>query len=179
MNSKKLDSFPTITTPRLYLRNLKESYAKQLFILRSSEIVNKFISRPKPKSQKDISVFIKDRIRDTEKGKIYYWAITLKGNEGLIGTICLWNFSKDNTIAEIGYDLLPKYFKKGIMSEAMANIIDFGFAKLNLKAIEAFTQKNNLSSINLLKRYNFTLESNRKDQGFPLNIIFKLTNIKH
>ena len=81
MNSKKLDSFPTITTPRLYLRNLKESDAKQLFILRSSEIVNKFISRPKPKSQKDISVFINDRIRDAEKGKIYYWAITLKGNK--------------------------------------------------------------------------------------------------
>ena len=103
----------------------------------------------------------------------------MKGNEDLIGTICLWNFSKDNTIAEIGYELLPKYFKKGIMSEAIASIIDFGFATLNLKAIEAFTQKKNLSSINLLKRYNFTLESNRKDQGFPLNIIFKLTNIKH
>ena len=44
MNSKKFDSFPTITTSRLYLRNFKESDAKQIFILRSSEIVNKFIS---------------------------------------------------------------------------------------------------------------------------------------
>jgi len=179
MNSQERNSFPAINTQRLYLRKLKESDVKQLFALRSNEIVNQFISRPKPKSIKDISTFIQDRIQDTDIGKIFYWAITLKGNENLIGTICLWNFSEDNTSAEIGYDLQPMYFKKGIMSEAMTSIIDFGFTRLNLKAIEAFTHKKNLSSINLLKRYHFILETNRIDNGFPMNIIFKLSNIKH
>lgn len=179
MNSKQQDSFPAITTQRLYLRSLKESDAEQLFILRSNEIVNHFISRPNPKNQKDILSFIKDRIHDSEKGKIFYWAITMNGDDDLIGTICLWNFSEENIIAEIGYELHPRYFKKGIMSEALASIIDFGFSTLNLQAIEAFTHKKNLSSINLLKRFHFNLEFNRKDKDFPKNIIYKLANIKH
>jgi len=179
MNNLQHSSFPIIKTQRLYLRKLKESDAEQLFALRSNEIVNQFILRTKPMSVKDILTFIQDRIRDTDNGKIFYWAISLRGNENLIGTICLWNFSEAKTIAEIGYDLNPTYFKKGIMSEAMVSIIEFGFTKLNLKEIEAFTHMENLSSINLLKRNHFILETNRIDKYFPKNKIFKLTNIKN
>ena len=179
MNSKQSGSFSSINTQRLYLRKVKESDAETLFDLRSNEIVNQFILRPNPEGLKSIKTFIQDRISETNQGKVYYWAITKKGNENVIGTICLWNFSEGNSIAEIGYDLHPTYFKKGIMSEAMTSVIDFGFSTLHLKSIEAFTHRENISSINLLKRHHFILENNRIDRGFPKNIIFKLTTSKY
>ena len=35
----------------------------------------------------------------------------------MIGSICLWNFTDNQKSAEIGYDLSPKYQRKGIMNE--------------------------------------------------------------
>ena len=110
---------------------------------------------------------------------MYYWTITIKDNPKLIGSICLWNFNTEKTIAEIGYDLHPNFQGKGIMNESMNLVLDFGFKNLKLKTIEAFTHKGNKSSIRLLKRNQFIQELDRIDKGFPNNIIFKRESAKH
>jgi ribosomal-protein-alanine N-acetyltransferase len=94
----------------------------------------------------------------------------------LIGTICLWNFSADHTIAEIGYELEPAFQGKGLMSEAVQCVIDFGFNSLHLKALEAFTHKDNTSSMHVLLKNNFQLDPNRKDEENEDNRIYILAN---
>jgi len=103
-----------------------------------------------------------------------YWAITLKGKTRLIGTICLWNFTEENSVAEVGYDLNPEFQKKGIMSEALKAVVSYGFQKLEFSRIEAFTQIENESSKLLLIKNKFKLHPTRIDEGFPENIIFEL-----
>lgn len=43
--------------------------------------------------------------------------------------------------AEIGYELSEDHWKKGIMSEAMKEIINLGFNQLGLTRIQAFFVK--------------------------------------
>jgi len=57
------------------------------------------------------------------KGDWVYWAITLLGNPKLVGTICLWNISKANYVAEVGYELHPDFQGKGIAQDALAKVI--------------------------------------------------------
>jgi ribosomal-protein-alanine N-acetyltransferase len=45
---------------------------------------------------------------------------------------------------------------------------------MKLKTIEAFTHKNNLPSITLLKKHNFIFQTERRDNGFDDNRIWKL-----
>jgi len=169
-------TFPILKTKRLLLRKLTVNDAQQIFYLRSDKIVNQFILRPKQKDYNEALTFIKDRNNDIKNGKIFYWVISLKEEDELIGTICLWNFSENNSVSEIGYDLRPEYFNKGIMTEAIKTIIDFGFETLNLSSIEAFTHTENTNSIKLLEGNKFVFQSKRKDEGFPLNKIFELKN---
>jgi len=61
------------------------------------------------------------------------------------------------------------------MSEALQCVVRFGFNTLKLEVIEAFTSKHNKGSIALLEKNDFNLEQDRKDEGFPDNIIFRLT----
>ncbi|MBV1923802.1 MAG: GNAT family N-acetyltransferase [Flavobacteriaceae bacterium] len=178
MNKKSVD-FSELTTERLLLRKVKKQDAEAIFFLRSDAEVNKFILRNPTKSIEEAEIFISERIKDIESNKVYYWAITQKDNPKLIGSICLWNFNKDRTFAEIGYDLHPSFQKQGIMNESMNLVLDFGFNKLQLNTIEAFTHRENLGSIQLLKRNQFTLEEHRIDEGFPHNIIFSLDQSKH
>ncbi|MFT5915665.1 MAG: ribosomal-protein-alanine N-acetyltransferase [Bacteroidia bacterium] len=92
----------------------------------------------------------------------------------MIGSICLWNFSEDRKIAETGYDLSPKFQGRGLMSEALKAILEFGFQNLNLDLIEAYTQKNNESSRKMLEKNMFKLAMNRKDEENSANLIYEL-----
>ena len=99
----------------------------------------------------------------------------MKDDPALIGDICLWNFSDDKTVAEIGYELDPAFHGNGIMSEALEKIIAFAFRDIELISIEAYTHKKNDDSTKLLRKYNFKLEANRVDKENIDNIIFTLT----
>ncbi|MDX1829817.1 MAG: GNAT family N-acetyltransferase [Lutibacter sp.] len=175
----KFEPFPILKTERLYLRKIKESDSDVILFLRSNKTVNKFIERPenkRTKNKNDALKFIKEITAAIEKNKSISWGITLKDNPQIIGTICLWNFSKDKKTAEVGYDLNPKFQQKGIMNEALKNVINFGFNLLKLDKIEAFTHKNNISSIRLLEKNKFEFIKDKKDEYNSDNIIFELKN---
>ena len=97
-----------------------------------------------------------------DEGKWYYWAITPKGNPQLVGTICLWNFNKTRTVAEIGYELHPAHQGKGIMQPAIETVVNFAFETLGLETVIAVTHNQNLASIKLLEKHGFT-ETTRED----------------
>lgn len=170
-------SFPKLKTDRLILRQLQEDDKEEIFFLRSDERVMQYIKRTGLKNLEEVSDFMYKINNDLKNNKILYWAISLKNNPKLIGTICLWNFSKNQKIAEIGYDLHPKYHGQGIMNEAMKHVLDFGFNTIGFEVIEAFTHKDNINSIKLLKKNNFILSMNKEDMGNLNNIIFTKTKI--
>ena len=76
-----------------------------------------------------------------------------------MGTICLFDFSDDNSKAEIGFELLPAYQGKGIMQEAASKVVVFAFQQIGLKTIDACTHPENLGSIRLLEKLNFERHS--------------------
>ena len=167
---------PEFITDRLILRMLESTDDDALFRLRSNPIVNKYIARRSPINTKEMAVFIKNKKEDIERGKILYWGINKLKNQNLIGTICLWNFDHENSTAEIGYEQHPDFHGRGFMSEAIQRILDYGFYTLKLKAIEAFTNKQNKASLKLLKKFKFKHDPSRTDKGFPENIILIKTN---
>ena len=147
MNKLNFTPFPVLGTERLILRCLEVSDDQELFKLRSIRRVNKYIVRPKQKNIKEIRAFISKISNGINNNEWIYWVITLNENPRLIGTICLWNFSEDKTVAEIGYELDPAFQGKGIMSEALKKIIEFAFRDIELISIEAYTHKENDDNI--------------------------------
>ena len=172
----RFSPFPFFNSDRLSLRPLSEMDKEAIFFLRSDKTVNEFIDRKKPENLNDALKFIEDINVRISRGESIFWAISLKGKEELIGTVCLWNFSADNQVAELGYEMNPLFHKQGLMTEAINCVIKYGFERLELKAMEAFTNKNNLRSIRLLEKSGFTFLPNRVDEDYPLNIVFELTN---
>ncbi|KAB8155890.1 GNAT family N-acetyltransferase [Kordia sp. TARA_039_SRF] len=167
-------NFIEIATERLLLAKLQKTDWEMVSFLRTDENVNKFIQRPTAETKEKALQFIERIHKNIENQDSYYWKITEKGNATMIGAISLWNFSKDRKAAEVGYDLSPKYQGKGIMSEALQNVIAFGFQNLNLDLIEAYTHYQNESSKTLLKRNGFRLVEGKKDADNTTNIVYEL-----
>ena len=169
--------YPIIETDRLTLRFLEVHDWEAILFLRSDEIVNALIERPLTYTKEEAIAFIDKIQKGSKKKDHYYWPIALKQNNIMIGSICLWNFSEDRKIAEVGYDLRPDYHKKGIMNEAMISVLKFGFHNLELEEIEAYTHKDNTSSKNLLTRNGFKLIENKTDSDNKNNVIYSLKKV--
>ena len=152
--------FPDLSTERLLLRQLKMKDAAEIFALRSDKRMNEFIDRPLSTKMEEAEEFITKINTGIEKGESWYWAIGLKNEDKLIGTICLWNFDMEKTIAELGYELKPEYQGLGIMSEAVERMIDFGFNSIELKIMTAVVRTMNYKSIYLLEKKGFVKDIN-------------------
>lgn len=164
--------FPVLRTERLILRQLVDSDADEIFALRSNNQVNKYLDRKASNSIDEAKNFIRTIHENIQKNDSIYWAIALNGADRLIGTICLFDFSDDNLKAEIGYELLPDFQRKGIMQEAASKVIEFGTQDIRLKSIVAYTHFENHRSTRLLEKFNFKKHS-VEDNNLML---FKLTD---
>ncbi|AZA93838.1 Putative ribosomal N-acetyltransferase YdaF [Chryseobacterium nakagawai] len=163
-----------LETERLVLKEIHEGHIEDILRIRSNEVTNQYVRRNSPKSNYDALEFILHIKRETQNKKVFFAGISYKNGWNLIGTICLWNFSEDRKTAEVGYELLPDYHRKGIMSEALSAVLDYGFKNLQLQKIVAITSQFNENSKGLLLKHHFILEEGKKDEGHPDNIIFGL-----
>jgi len=148
-------AFPDLTVEQFCLRQLTLADENEIFELRSSDSVNEFLDRPRAKTIDDVRQFIHKIDEGLAKNESILWAISLKDDPKLLGTICLWKISRENATAEIGYELLPINQGKGIMQKVIPKIIEYGFNVINLRSIAAELSPNNVKSVKLLEKYKF------------------------
>jgi len=151
----QFNPFPILTSERLLLRQLAASDQNEIYIIRTDSELNQYVNKPETKSLEDVQQFIEKINNGIANNESIYWVISMKETRQFAGTICLWNIDKGTLKAETGYTLLPEYQGKGIMYEALNEVIKFGFQKMNLESIEAYTHRDNNSSFQLLDRCHF------------------------
>ena len=85
-------------------------------------------------------------------------AVALRSSEAFIGDIGLF-IREDGRSAELGFSIAREHQGRGYAREAVACLIELLFASAQIERMEAITDARNLSSIALLRRLGFELES--------------------
>jgi ribosomal-protein-alanine N-acetyltransferase len=183
MLSLNFDPFPDLVTAKLSFRQLAPGDANELFKLRSNETVNRFLTRNPSKTIEEVGAFINKINRSIRNNESIYWAITLKNDDKLIGTICLWNIQPENYRTEIGYELHPDFWGKGIMKEAIPKVIEYSFEIIKLHSIEANLDPRNSRSVTLLEKNGFIKEGHFREstyfnEKFSDRVVYSLINTK-
>lgn len=151
--------FPVLETRRLLLRSITPQDGAQVYALRSHPETMRYIPRPLLTSEQDAQAHIKmmeDKINQNEG---INWAITLKDNPQLIGIIGHYRLQPENHRSEIGYMILPEFNGKGIATEAVACILEYGFEQMQLHSIEAVIDPQNYASEKVLLKNGFVKEA--------------------
>lgn len=81
-----------------------------------------------------------------------------RDSNNLIGACGYHTWYPQHERAEIGYHLAEGYRGIGLMSEAMPDILKFGFTEMELNRIEAQIEPHNLPSIRLIRKMGFQFE---------------------
>lgn len=155
MINTNFNPFPDFKTSNFRLRQLTLEDDNEIFILRSNDQVLEYLGRPPAKNLSEARKFIKKINKGIAGGDCIYWVITSQSNNKLIGTICFWNIDHKNSLAEIGFELLPDYMGKGVMQEIIPVVIDFGFNRMHLDLMEGEVDPDNIKSIKLLEKFGF------------------------
>jgi ribosomal-protein-alanine N-acetyltransferase len=169
MNRKvAFKKFPELRTKRLILRQPT---------MRDVEWYNEHFSRPEivwgggepaPKNMKVAREEFREYLVDLyQKRRGFRWIITLKGEGKPIGTLGYYKWLPTASYqAEMGYDLRKEHWGKGIMSEAMRAVIDFGFEKMGLNRIEVYIMPRNRRSARMIRSLGFKREGLLRERYF-------------
>jgi len=158
--------FPIIETERLLFRRVSEHDVNEILELRSNPETMKYIPRPLLQNIEDTLAYFKTIDEAIEDNMGINWAITLKGNPKLLGTIGFYRIQPENYRAEIGYMIVPEFQGKGIVSESIQRLVQYAFDEMKLHSVEAVIDPDNIASEKVLQKCNFVKEAHFKENEF-------------
>lgn len=153
--------FPIIETDRLKLRNFVIQDAYEYFNYHNDSKVVKFYDW-KPNNLTEAKEDIDLIINSYKQLNYFRWAITLKGNDTIIGDCGLIT---GDLKSEISYILARNHWEAGIMTEALNALISCCFKETDMIRIQALSLPDNQPSSRLLNRLGFTQEGLLRKYG--------------
>jgi [ribosomal protein S5]-alanine N-acetyltransferase len=155
--------FPRLETARLILREIAPPDAEDLFrIFSDAEAMRYWSCRPYT-SVEQAHRLIEEMVEAMHCGTSIQWAITLRGDERLIGKCGYNEWCKRHRRGDISYIVAREHWGKGIVSEALHAVLDYGFDHLNLHSVEAGITPGNDASTRMLERLGFRLEGHLRE----------------
>lgn len=150
--------FPILETDRLILRELTNEDAEGIFACFSNEYVTRFYGQETLKSVEEAEKFVDIFSKNYSEKKGIRWGIERKESKGIIGTIGFNAWLPKHKRAEIGYEIHPQQWRKGYTSEAVSEVLSYGFDVMGLTRIGAVVFIENEASKKLLGKVGFQQE---------------------
>src|SRR5262245_47164765 len=155
---------PELETERLVLREIVPADAEGLFRIFSDEETMRYWSCKPYASIDQARRLIESLAEAAREGVGIHWAITLRGDDRLAGKLAYSEWRKAHRRGEISYILAREHWGKGIVSEALGALLDYGFDHMNLHSVEAGVTPGNEASTRMLQRLGFRLEGDRSEE---------------
>ncbi len=152
--------FPMLETERLVLREMTVEDADFWVRNFSDPDVVEFTAYEPPADLEAAKAQLTEyAARPFNEGTGIRWGICLRGSRDLIGTLGYHQWVREGgDRARAGYDLLREYRGRGLMTEAMRAILDYGFEGMGLNRVDVLIDPANGPSLRLVERLGFRRE---------------------
>jgi ribosomal-protein-alanine N-acetyltransferase len=159
-----------LNTERLIIRPLSESDAPDIYKnVKEYDIAKWAINIPHPYPKDGAIKFIKQTKELMKKGLSYELAIQIESTKEVLGVISLMKVDRRHKNAELGYWVGKKFWNRGIATEAVSRVMEFGFQMLNLERIYAKCFHNNEASRKVMEKVGMKLEGKFRHEVFKEN----------
>ena len=157
----------TIETPRLLLRDFVYADLDTLAALMANADFMRFSSGLF--SREETERFLYDRvIAPARAGLPSQFAVIVRTEKRLIGYCGFFRQIVDGLDEiEIGYRLHPDYWNRGLATEAVRAVRDYGFEVMKLERVISLIHPDNHASRRVTEKNGMTLEKETTFRGFP------------
>jgi len=165
-----MDHQPIKVNEDLELRYWQTKWAPELFSLteKNRQYLQPWLPWvPKTKTAEDSKKFILTCKKEYKNGESLELGIWYKNS--LVGCIGLHHISKASRNTAVGYWLSYEYYGKGIITQSVKALLDYGFNTLKLHRIEIVAGTTNIKSCAVAERLGFKKEGIKRDVEFVDN----------
>ena len=161
----------TIETSRLILRRAIREDAEPMFRNWASDPeVTKYLTWPTHSNTTASEMVIGSWLQEYERDNYYQWMIVLKEIGEPIGSISVVRQNDHVQEAEIGYCIGSRWWHQGIMTEALAAVIEYLFTEVGMNRVAARHDPNNPHSGGVMRKCGMKYEGthracDRNNQG--------------
>lgn len=154
--------FIELATPRYFLKQIVAE--DQAFIfkgLSDPRVIPFYGVRFETFEEAKTQMEFYEQIRTEKNG--CHWKIVDRTTLHPVGVCGFNHYQEQHEKAEIGYWLLPDYWKKGIISEVLPVMINYLFGHWKLHRLESVIEEGNVASCRLSEKLGFTYEGKHRD----------------
>ena len=151
----KLSPYPTIKNDKVLLRQITSTDIPAIISIC-------FYDALQAKTIEEATAMQAKIEQDICDGNSIHWGIINSTTNEIVGT-CGYYRGLHKGEGELGCVLLPQFYGKGFMTEAMKLAIDYGLNIMGLKKIWAVTTNENSKAVKLLERLNFVKTADLED----------------
>ena len=155
---------PELKTERLLLRKLNMRDASDIFRYSRDPEVARHVLWDAHRSIGDSRAYLRYMIRRYHSHEPASWGIEYRATGEIIGTIGFMWIQQDNSAAEVGYSLARNHWNQGLMTEALAAVIQYGFDGMHLNRIEAQHETSNPASGAVMRKCHMQKEGTLRDR---------------
>jgi [ribosomal protein S5]-alanine N-acetyltransferase len=152
---------PVLETARLVLRRMEVSDAEDVYEYASDPAVAEHTGWDAHRSPDISEAFAATQARSRGCA----WAIVQRADQKVIGT-CGIVRARAPYRGEINFALSRKYWNQGFMTEAVREVVRFGFEVLGLHRIQARCKVANIGSARVMEKAGMTLEGVLREYSF-------------
>lgn len=160
------NNFPIIDLGEYILREEVLEDAEDFFSYYADPEVSKYVISDIPETLEEAKYELKYWMNVFKNNDGIYFAIARKDNNKLIGTIGLSGVNRMHNRIELSYDLAKEYWNKGIITQAIKAVTWYGFEKMKINRIEAYSLEENIASRKVLAKSGFFLEGELKQHRY-------------
>ena len=155
-----------IETERLILRRIRNSDAYAVFTNYASDPeVTRYLTWPTHPDVLTSETVVRSWVREYERDDFYQWAIVPRDTGEVIGTISVVRMDEKTETAEIGYCMGRKWWRQGIMTEALKAVTEYMFDRVGVNRVEARHDTHNPASGRVMRKAGLRYEGTLRAAG--------------
>ena len=151
-------TFPVLQTERCILRGADMADADAMFRIFSDAEAMRYFGSPPITERSQAVERVQRRIEHFAAQQGIRWSIMWRETNDYLGSCGYWRIDSRHHRAELGYELDPAWWGRGIMTEVLNAIIAYGFKTMQLHSIEAQIHPDNQASRRVLEKNGFVQE---------------------
>lgn len=156
---------PYLETDRLTLRGLGPDDAEALVSVYATPEATRYIEITPFELPEEAAALIDLWIDRQRAGTGLRWGLFLRGCGTLAGTCGLSSINLVDRGAEIGYDLAPAHWGRGLVPEAVRAVLRHAFLTLKLNRVQAFVVPEGAQSMRVLEKLGFQRDGVLREAG--------------
>ena len=164
--SEVFADLPQLETERLLLRRARISDAADVYAYASDPEVALHTTWEPHDSPEASRVFVESLLARYAAAEVANWVMVLKAEGRVVGAggFVYWNPAHNR--AEVAYALARRLWGRGLTTEAIRRVRDFGFDVMGCNRIEARCLTENIASARVMEKAGMTFEGVIREQMY-------------